>query len=73
MQSCSFGKTPIVKGDKFSKGQCLQNDIEIDHMKVVPYSSIVSSLMYVQVYTRPNIAFVIGLLGKYLSDPSQNH
>ena len=21
MQSCSFGKTPIVKGDKFSKGE----------------------------------------------------
>ena len=23
MQLCSFGKTLIVKGDKFSKGQCL--------------------------------------------------
>ena len=22
IQSCSFGKTPIVKGDRFSKGQC---------------------------------------------------
>ena len=22
MQSCSFGKTPIVKGDRFFKGQC---------------------------------------------------
>ena len=22
MQSCSFGKTPIVKGERFSKGQC---------------------------------------------------
>ena len=22
MQSCSFGKAPIVKGDRFSKGQC---------------------------------------------------
>ena len=42
-------------------------------MKVVPYSSIVSSLMYAQVCTRLNIAFVIGLLGRYLSDPSQNH
>ena len=30
MQSCSSGKTPIVKGDKFSKGQCPQNDIERD-------------------------------------------
>ena len=28
MKLCSSGKAQIVKGDKFSKGQCLQNDIE---------------------------------------------
>ena len=38
MQSCSYGKAPIVKGDRFSKGQRPQNDIERDHMKVFPYS-----------------------------------
>ena len=31
MQSRSFCKAPIVKGDIFSKGQSLQNDIERDH------------------------------------------
>ena len=60
MQSCSSGKAPIVKGDRFSKGQCPQNDIKKDHMKVVPYSSVVGSLMYAQVCTGPNIAFVVG-------------
>ena len=30
MQLCSSGKAPIVKGARFSKGQCLQNDIERD-------------------------------------------
>ena len=28
MQSCSPGKAPIVKGDKFSRSQCPQNDHE---------------------------------------------
>ena len=28
MQSCSSGKAPIVKGDRFSKDQCFHNDIE---------------------------------------------
>ena len=46
MQSCSSGKTPTIKGNKFSKGQCPHNDIERDRMKAVPYSSVVSSLMY---------------------------
>ena len=42
-------------------------------MKAIPYSSVVGSLMYAQVCTRPDIAFVIGLFGKYLSDLGQSH
>ena len=68
MQTCSFGKTSIIKGDRFSKGQCPQNDIERDQMKAVPYSSVVGSLMYPQVYTHLDIVFVVGMLGRYLSD-----
>ena len=41
-------------------------------MKAVTYSSIVGSLIYVQVFTRPDIAFVIGVFGRYLSDPGQS-
>ena len=72
MQLCSSGKAPIVKGNRFSKGQCPQNDIERDQMKAVPYYSVVDSLMYAQVCTHPDIAFVVGMLGKYLSDPGQS-
>ena len=46
MHSCSPGKAPIVKGDRFSKAQSPQNDKERDEMKVVPYASLVGSLMY---------------------------
>ena len=51
MQLCSSGKTPIVKGDIFSKGQCPQNNIKRDPMKAVSYSLVVGSLMYAQVCT----------------------
>ena len=73
MQSCFSGKAPIVKSDRFSKGQCPQNDIERDKMKAVPYSSIMGSLMYARACKRPNIAFVVVMLGRYLSDPGQSH
>ena len=46
MQSCSFGKAPIINGDRFSKGQCPENDIARDKMEAVPYSLVVGSLMY---------------------------
>ena len=42
-------------------------------MKAIPYSSVVGSLMYAQVCTRPDIAFIVSVLGKYLSDPGQSH
>ena len=73
MKSCSFGRAPTVKGDRFSKGQSLQNDIEGDQMKAAPYSSVVDSLMYAQVCTGLDIAFVVGMLGRYLSDLGQSH
>ena len=42
-------------------------------MKAAPYSSVVGSLMYAQVCTCPDITFVVGLLGRYLSDLGQSH
>ena len=68
MYLCSPEKAPIVKGDNFLKAQSPQNDKERDDMKVVPYASLVGSLMYTQVCTRPDIIFVVGVLGRYLSD-----
>ncbi|KAM1011590.1 hypothetical protein ACFX13_047685 [Malus domestica] len=38
-----------------------------------PYASLVGSLMYVNVYTRPDIAYIVGLLGKFQSNPSEGH
>ena len=73
MQPYSYGKTLIVKGDIFSKGLCPQNEIKRDKMKVVPYSSVVCSLIYAQICTRLDIAFVVGVLGRYLNDPGQSH
>ena len=42
-------------------------------MKIVFYSSVVGNRMYAQVCTRPKIAFVVDVLGIYLSDSSQSH
>ncbi|KAK6123908.1 hypothetical protein DH2020_042351 [Rehmannia glutinosa] len=42
-------------------------------MQKIPYASAVGSLMYAQVCTRPDIAFVVGMLGRYLSNPGMDH
>jgi hypothetical protein len=65
MHKCNPTPAPIVKGVKFGKFQCSRNQYEIDEMKTVPYASAVGSLMYAQVCTRPDLAFVTGMLGRY--------
>src|SRR4051812_48764381 len=65
--------TPIVKGDSFGKFQCPKNQYEIDQMKSVPYASAVGSLQYAQVCTRPDLAFINGVLGRYQENPGIEH
>ncbi|RDX62134.1 hypothetical protein CR513_59566, partial [Mucuna pruriens] len=71
--SCFSCFAPMQKGDKLSKKQCRKNVIEMTSMQKVPYSFAIGSLMYTQVCTRPNIAFVVNALGRYLSNPSLGH
>ncbi|KAK7276201.1 hypothetical protein RIF29_17337 [Crotalaria pallida] len=73
MKDCKPGDTPIAKGDKFSLNQCPKNDFEMKEMEKIPYASAVGSLMYAQVCTRPDIAYIVGVLGRYLSNPGMDH
>ena len=73
MHSCSSCAAPIQKGDKLSKSQCPQDENERAEMEKVPYVSSVGSLMYAQVCTRPDIAFAVNALGRYLSNPGLSH
>ncbi|RVX00778.1 Retrovirus-related Pol polyprotein from transposon TNT 1-94 [Vitis vinifera] len=68
-----LGDTPVAKGDKFSLHQCPKNELEKKDMERFPYASAVGSLMYAQVCTRPDIAYIVGMLGRYLSNPSMDH
>ena len=42
-------------------------------MTNVPYASLVGALMYAAIGTRPNIAFTVGALSHFLSNPGRCH
>ncbi|KAJ9562866.1 hypothetical protein OSB04_008026 [Centaurea solstitialis] len=73
MQNCAPTVAPVVKGDKFGSYQCPNTEAEREQMKLIPYASVVGSLMYAQVCTRPDIAYVTGMLGRYQSNPGLDH
>ncbi|KAL6317320.1 hypothetical protein AAG906_030073 [Vitis piasezkii] len=73
MKDCSPSVSLIVNGDRFNLNQCSKNDLVMEQMKNIPYASEVGSLMYAQVCTRPDIAFAIGMLGRYHSNLGLDH
>ena len=73
MSNCALGDMLVAKVDKFSLHQCPKNELEKKDMERFPYASAVGSLMYAQVCARPNIAYSVGMLGRYLSNPGMDH
>ena len=69
MKDCVLGDTLISKGDKFNLLQCPKNEIEKKEMANIHYASTIGSFMYAQVCTRLDIAYVVSMLGRYLSNP----
>jgi hypothetical protein len=47
---------------------CPKTQEEIEYMFRVPYSSTVGCLMYVMVFTRPDIAHLVGVVRRYMDN-----
>ena len=73
MQDAKPISTPLVSHFKLTKEMCPKTQEEIDYMSKVPYSSVVGSLMYAMVCTRPDIAHVVGVVSRYMDDPGKEH
>jgi hypothetical protein len=73
MHACNSTPAPIVKGDKYESYQSPSNQYEIDQIKSVPYASAVGSLIYAQVCTRPDLAFVTEMLDRYQKNSGISH
>ena len=73
MHNCKPGDTPVAKRDKFSLSLFPKNDFEVKEIQRIPYASAVGSLMYAQVCTRLDIAYIVRMIGRYLSNLEMDH
>jgi len=64
---------PVEKGLTLSLEQCSTINDEKQKMSNVPYASVVGSLMYAMLSTRPDICFAVGLVSRYQSNPRTAH
>ena len=60
-------------GISLSANQRPKTPAEIERMRGIPYASVVESLMYAMLCTRPDICFDVGMVSRYQSDPGEEH
>ena len=63
----------LLQKDKLSQLQCPNNDLQKEQMKDILYASAVESMMYSQVGTRPDIAYTVEKLDRYLINSGIDH
>ena len=65
--------SPMVPGAYYSKGDAPSSPDEAARMQRTPYRQAIGSLMYLAIATRPDIAFAVSILSRFLNDPGDTH
>ena len=73
MHDAKSVSTPIASHFKLSALQCASTDEDSEYMSRVPYSSVVGSLMYAMVCSRPDLSYAMSLVSRYMANPSKEH
>lgn len=73
MNDCNPVTTPLDPNQKLTSDMSPKNEEDRIKMQDVQYREAVGSLLYASQETRPDIAHAVGIVSKYLSNPSQAH
>ena len=71
MHDAKSVSTPIAPHFKLSALQCPTTYGDIECMSRVPYSSVVGSLMYAMVCSRPDLSYAMSLVSRYMVNPGK--
>ena len=73
MSKAKVVSSPLASHFKLNNRHNPSTDKEKEDMIKVLYASVVGSLMYVMVCTRLDIAYVVGVVSRFLSNPGRHH
>ena len=73
MTDCNPASTPMDFNHSLSKAQCPKTPGEKEEMENTPYLNLIGALRYLADGTRPDIAYAVGVLARFSSDPGSAH
>ena len=73
MQDCRPVHAPLDPNQTLSKADCPTTHADRTEMAKLPYRAVVGAVMFAMLMTRPDLAFAIGLLSRFCSNPGMPH
>ncbi|KAL2237106.1 UNVERIFIED_CONTAM: Retrovirus-related Pol polyprotein from transposon TNT 1-94 [Sesamum indicum] len=73
MENAKPTAVPLAAHFQLSKDQCPKPESDTRKMDKIPYSNVIGSIMYLMVCTRPDVAYAISCLSRYMSNPGSPH
>ena len=73
MSGCAPLTTPLLLGLSLTIEDGPSSEKEKEEMMKIPYHKALGSLMWLQVATRPDLAFAVGLLARFAHNPGKEH
>jgi hypothetical protein len=73
MLNCTPVSTPMSPGVRLTREQCATTYEEVEQMQFVPYQTLIGTLMYLMVSTRPDICHAVGVLAQFMHQPGKAH
>ena len=64
---------PMSQGIHLSKRMSPKTSEEKNRMSSIPYALVVGSIMYAMLCTRPDVAYVLGIVSRFQADPGEDH
>jgi len=73
MSNSKTVRTPLGNHTKLSIKQCPQSEDEKKEMEITPYASGVGSIMYRMVCSRPDLAYAVSIMSRFMANPGIVH
>jgi len=73
MENCKAVKTPLGAHMKLKSATDKEREEEADQMKSIPYANAVGSIMYSMIGSRPDLAYPVGMISRFMGKPIMTH